>query len=223
MSALSNAEYLENNFAACPVSKRCCFWGVCLIVLQEASPYIHAKSHYFSIIWHYIEVCRAYGSVQGAGLLILMSILSTSSPLHSETDDDEFWEISVSFSAPPWWGSGVGYQRAWDPGWVWVYVVCVHAFVAVFRSLLVIWKYLCRYLCIEWRVASLLHRNVMFMVALITHFMHCFFWVNEDMQRSCDVKGRLKMKGECMWCCSMCLWLCSLQVMFYRFLGPKEL
>lgn len=126
---------------------------VCLIVLQEASPYIHAKSHYFSIIWHYIEVLRAYGSVQGAGLLIPMSILSTSSPLHSETDDDEFWEISVSFSVPPWRGSGVGYQRAWDPGWVWVYVVCVHAFVAVFRALLVVWKYLCRYLCIEWRVA----------------------------------------------------------------------
>ncbi len=30
MSALSNAEYPENHFAACPVSKRCCFWGVCL-------------------------------------------------------------------------------------------------------------------------------------------------------------------------------------------------
>lgn len=129
----------------CPDSYRCCFLGVCLFALQEASPHIHAKCHNFSIIWHKTEVGRAYGSVQGEGFLITMSILSTSSPLHSETDDDDFWEISVSFSVPPWQESGVGYQRAWDPGWVWVYVR-VHAFVAVFRALLVVYS---RSICVD--------------------------------------------------------------------------
>lgn len=121
------------------------FLGACLFVLQEVSPHIHTKCHNFSIIWHKIEVSRAYGSVQGEGLLVILSILSTSSPLHFETDDDDFWEISVSFSVPPWQESGVGYQRAWDPGWVWM-CVGVHASVAVFRALLVVYS---RSICVD--------------------------------------------------------------------------
>lgn len=130
-NALSNSECPENVL----ISKRCCFGG-CLFDFCMRLHLISMQT--VNIIWHKIEAHMAYGSVQGEGLLITMSI--------------SFCIITTALINWWWWwivgnlriffraaltGSGVGYQRAWDPGWVWVYV-SVHAFVAVFRGLLVI-------------------------------------------------------------------------------------
>lgn len=58
----------------------------------------------------------------------------------------------------------------------------------------------------------------MFMVVLITHFMHCFFWVNEDMQRSCEVKRWMYVV-----LLNVFVILFATDDGFIRFLGPKEL
>lgn len=112
----------------CSVLNKCGRWGNCLLNCSAGG----TKSH----LWQMSSFLHPCGiakrnkpkSSTDTGHVTQCKMKDCFSPCsfyphhqphhHSRT---EFWEISVSFSVALWQGSGVGYQRAWEPesvcGW----------------------------------------------------------------------------------------------------------